>query len=142
MNLCTVKAPLVGGTAPTTTLYARWIDITDTEAVLAELANQASNLLDGQHSNAANLDAQVVALQEQINDALARLSTTEMSVALIPSIQASISSITDSLVALTGEVDAQYLSLTNMLADKFELIDDKFLDAANALLAARTALSY
>ena len=139
-ELCTVEATLVAGTVPSTTLYAKWIDITDTEAVLEEFASQISDLLNTQYLDQAELDAQVANLQTQINDALVRLTAAETLASQVPSIQASINLITEALTELTIEVDEEYLALTDMLADKFELIELRFVSVDSALAAARTAL--
>lgn len=139
-ELTTVEAVKVAGTQASTTLYARWIDIADTPAVLAELANQVSDLLSSHYADADALEVQIANLQAQINSALSRLTTVETSVTQIPAIQASISLITESLVALTGDVDQEFMELSYMLEDKFELIDAKFAEASDALAAARLAL--
>ena len=139
-ELTTVKASKVAGTSASTTLYAKWIDINDTEAVLAELSSQISDLLNTQYLDQAELDAEVANLQTQINNALVRLTSVETLASQVPSIQASINLITESLIALSKEVDQEYLDLTEMLADKFELIELRFVSVDAALAAARTAL--
>jgi uncharacterized repeat protein (TIGR02543 family) len=139
-ELTTTKAPLVAGTNASTTLYARWIDITDTQAVLAELALQASDLLNRQFIDQADLDAQVETIMIQVNSILSRLTTAETSVSQIPSIQSSITAITQSLIALTGDVDEEFAALADYLDDMFYDIDLRFADATSALDAARLAL--
>jgi len=139
-ELTTTKSNLIAGTSASTTLYARWIDINNTQAALAELAQQASSLLDSHYADQAALNAQVASLTAQINTILSRLTTAETSVAQIPAIQSSITAITQSLVALTGDVDAEFAALADLLDDKFYEIDLRFGAATSALDAARTAL--
>ena len=139
-EITTIKSSMVATTAASTTLYARWIDINNTDEALAELADQISSLLNAHYADAQALTTQVANLQSQINSVLARLTTAETSVALIPSIQSSINVITESLVALTKDVDAEFLALTDALADQFELIDARFVSAASSLADARAAL--